>query len=180
MEKWADITGHEGKYQISTFGRVKSLARDYKYGSHDDIILKPTDRRGYEGVTLFDADGRNRRAVHRLVAEAFLPNPDGKPCVNHIDENRKNNHVTNLEWCTHLENSRHGNCRKKISSGVSKPVVQLSKDDELIREWGSMTEIYQNMGIEISQISICCSGKGKTAGGFKWKTREAFLNEQKH
>jgi hypothetical protein len=172
MEIWKSITGFETKYLVSDLGRVKSLSRDYKYGSHDDVILKTNDRRGYEGVTLFDNGKRYYKAVHRLVAEAFIPNPDNKPCINHKDENRKNNRANNLEWCTYSENSNYGNCRKKISNRVSRRVYQLSKDGEIIKVWDSMSKASESLGVHLSEISKCCKNHKFTAGGFRWRKED--------
>ena len=98
-ELWADIEGYASHYQISTFGRGKSFFRGKVR------ILKPfVDKNGYLQLMF----GRcNKFKVHRLVAQAFIPNPDGKPQINHIDGNKMNNHVSNLEWCTSIENNRH-------------------------------------------------------------------------
>ncbi len=112
MELWKDIKGYEGKYQISSYGRVKSLARITK-NNHKipERILNTTTRLtkdGYCRVTLIGKKSRTHDyRVHRLVAEAFIPNPNNKSTVNHIDGNKKNNHVDNLEWNTREENMQH-------------------------------------------------------------------------
>ena len=169
LEEWKQIIGFPS-YLVSNYGRVKSLSRDYKYGSHEDIILSPTNRRGYLGVTLFRDGKRYHKAVHRLVAEAFIPNPNNLPCVNHKDENRTNNSADNLEWCTHEYNSHYGACREKISKGVSRKVAQYAKTGELIKIWDSMTSASEYVGITISSISYCCKHYPKfSAGGFKWR-----------
>ena len=168
MEQWSPIAGFPN-YEISTLGRVKSLSRDYKYGKHNDIILKTNDRRGYRGVTLFKNGKRYYFAVHRLVAAAFLENPNNLPCVNHKDEDRTNNRVDNLEWCTHLYNSRYGTSREKISRGVSRSVLQYSKDGRLIKIFPSLTVAAIETGVDISSISACCKKKYRTAGGYIWR-----------
>lgn len=112
MELWKDIKGYEGKYQISSYGRVKSLARITK-NNHKipERILNTTTRLtkdGYCRVTLIGKKSKTHDyRVHRLVAETFIPNPNNKPTVNHIDGNKKNNHVDNLEWNTREENMQH-------------------------------------------------------------------------
>lgn len=98
-EVWADVKGFEGKYRISSIGRVRSVKRD--------IILRPGNSRGYHNVTLSNGIAKKSTGVHRLVAQAFIPNPDNKPSVNHIDGNKINNSVGNLEWCTQAENLSH-------------------------------------------------------------------------
>lgn len=109
MEIWKDIAGYEGLYQVSNLGRVKSLERDTKRARPQHIqerILK--QRNGeYLMVYLADAGKYEARLVHRLVAQAFISNPDNKPIVNHIDGNKYNNRADNLEWCTHKENVIH-------------------------------------------------------------------------
>ena len=168
LEEWRQIRGFPS-YLISDYGRVKSLSRDYKYGYHEDIILKPTERKGYKAVTLFSNGKRYRKSIHRLVAEAFIPNPNNLPMVNHKDENEANNRVDNLEWCTRLYNSRYGSNRQKISEKVSKKVAQYTKDGVLIAVWDSMTIASKEIGVCISEISKCCKDNKYSAGGYKWR-----------
>lgn len=167
-ELWKAIPNFPN-YLVSNEGRVKSIARDYGYGSHGDMVLSQNDRRGYKGVTLFKDGYRYYLAVHRLVAEAFIPNPTNLPLVNHKDENRANNAASNLEWCDQVYNSNYGTCREKISRAVSRKVEQLTKSGEFIREWDSMTQAGKSLGIPISEISKCCSDFHYTAGGYKWR-----------
>ena len=109
QEVWKDIPGYEGLYQVSSLGRVKSLERDTKRLRPQHIrerMLKPRNG-GYLQVYLADAGKREAVYIHRLVAQAFIPNPDNKPIANHKDGNKHNNSVENLEWCTHQENVLH-------------------------------------------------------------------------
>lgn len=168
-EEWRQVKGFEGKYEVSNLGRVKSLSRNYLYGHHGDIILSTNDRRGYRGVTLFKDGKRYYYAVHRLVAEAFIPNPLNLPEVNHLDENRANNEATNLEWCTRKENVNYGNCRSKISKGVSRKVIAYTIDGKVFRVFNSMTEASKELNINVSQISLCCKYTHLTARGLKWR-----------
>lgn len=117
-EIWKDIPGYEGLYQVSNMGRVKSLNFNR---SGLPRILKTKNRQGYPRVILWKSGKRHEVCVHRLVAQAFIPNPENKPFVNHKDGNRRNNHVDNLEWCTAQENAIHsvtvlGNNPNKWSS----------------------------------------------------------------
>lgn len=134
MEEWKDIKGFEGKYQVSNLGNVRSLWRGKPSGRGKyvtkEISIKElkkikSNELGYQIVTLMDNGKRKRKQVHRLVAETFIPNPDNKPNVNHIDYNPSNNNVDNLEWCTQRENVLHSVCHfhkrnyRKTNSGHS-------------------------------------------------------------
>ena len=104
-EIWKDVKGYEGLYKISNFGRVWSIRRK--------LFLKPVDK-PYLRVRLYSIDGTNKMfSVHRLVAEAFIPNPDNLPCINHKDENKMNNCIDNLEWCTAKYNSNYGTAKQR-------------------------------------------------------------------
>lgn len=110
-EIWKYIEGYQGKYIVSNKGTVKSVSRDIQHGNHvyhrREYILKPYSINGYRLVTLRTDNKSKHYQIHRLVAEAFIPNPDNKPMVNHIDGNPSNNCLENLEWCTAKENAEH-------------------------------------------------------------------------
>ena len=165
-EIWKPIVGYEGLYEVSSFGRIRSVVNGW--------LLTPDEARGYLRVTLYKNGARNRQPVHRLVAMAFLPNPRNKTTINHIDEDKSNNCVSNLEWCTPKENCNHGNRNKKISRGISKPVKQLSKAGKLLAIWESMTIASKVLGISLSEISVCTREHHKSAGGYKWR----YANER--
>lgn len=178
-EEWRDIEGYEGLYQVSDQGRVKSLKRKAHHWRGGELIvkeriLKPiADRCGYRVVNLHAGGKRKKLKVHRLVCQAFHENPDGKPCVNHIDEDKSNNLSSNLEWCTYAENNNHGtrNARagKAIAKAKSKPVGQYTLDGELIKIWESAREAQRQVGFSYQHISNVATGKRKTAHGFVWK-----------
>lgn len=113
VEVWKDIKGYEGLYQISDVGRVKSLDQYIKCKKNNKRLIKGKilktyiNENGYEWVRLYNNTKRKIYRVHRLVAEAFIDNPENKPCVNHKDGNKENNKLDNLEWCTHSENMKH-------------------------------------------------------------------------
>jgi hypothetical protein len=186
-EVWKDIKGYEDWYQVSNKGRVKSLERTIirNNGKRQTIrerILKPKlERNGYLRVGLCDRSGKRKYfSVHRLVCEAFHKNPDNKPCVNHIDENKVNNIASNLEWCTYAENINHGtrNIRagKATAKALSKQVGQYTADGKLVKVWQSTREVQRLLGFDHGDISKVARGKKKTAHGYVWKYIEEKIN----
>lgn len=120
-EIWKDIKGYENLYQVSNFGNVRPKARivESKNGVvkeiNGKILKKWEDKKGYLYVSLCKNGESKNYTVHRLVLTAFIENKDNLPCINHKDENKQNNKLENLEWCTYLYNSNYGSCRSKIS-----------------------------------------------------------------
>ena len=162
-EIWRDIEGYEGLYQISNKGRVKSL----KWGK--ERILRPViDKHGYMFVYLYNDNARKYFKIHRLVAQAFIPNIYNLSEVNHKDENKLNNCVENLEWMTHIDNCNYGTRNKRLS----RKILQYSKSGEFIREWQGSREVERVLGIDNANIIACCKGKLKSSGGFVWKYKE--------
>lgn len=176
-EVWKDIKDYEGLYQVSNWGRVKSLKRMDRLGRVvPEQILKPAkDKDGYLIIRL-SKDGKPKTfKVHRLVSEAFIPNPDNLPIVNHRDEAKTNNHVENLEWCDYKYSVDYGTRNERIAKAnrngkLSKLVYQYTIDGEFVREWPSINEIQRQTGWSFGNISACCCGyKGfKSAYGFRW------------
>ena len=149
-------------YKVSNLGRLINL--NYR-GTGKNKLLKPSkNTNGYLQVFLRKDGKRKMFLVHRLVVETFLPNPDGLPEVNHKDEDKTNNSVENLEWCTHEYNTNYGTRTEK----TSKPVLQLSLTGEFIKEWKSTQECGRN-GYIPGNIVKCCRGKRKSAHGFRWE-----------
>jgi hypothetical protein len=138
--------------------KLSRANKDWHYGS--------TSSRGYKQVGI--PGTKKCESVHRLVGEAFIDNPDNKPFINHIDECSSNNHVSNLEWCTAQENNTHGTRVEKQAKAISKPVLQLTKDGELVQEWCSIKEAGRNGFIQ-SNICQCCLGNRNTHAGYIWK-----------
>ena len=170
-EIWKEISGFEN-YQVSSFGRVKSLGNNKK--RKEKILKQNDDGDGYLHVK-FCKDGKEQSfRVHRLVAQAFIPNPNNFPQVNHKDENKANNRVENLEWCTHEFNSNYGTRNQRISEAntnhpsKSKAVVQLTLDGEFVAEYSSSKEAQRN-GFHRGNIISCCRGKRKTHKGYLWQ-----------
>ena len=173
-EIWKDIEGYEGLYQISNMGRVKSVERTVRCGRGyyrtvpEKIRKGRNDGWGYLFVSLYK-DGKAKECrINRLVAQAFLPNPDNLPEVNHIDENKQNNCVDNLEWCSRSYNINHGTRNKKVAEKNSKPVFSVDKESGLIMWWQSAMEASRQLGISQGNITQCCNGKRKSAGGHVW------------
>ena len=174
MEIWKDIEGYEGLYQISNFGRVRSL--NYR-GTGQTKVLSPGEGgRGYLLVNLCKNGKTKKYQVHRLVAEAFIPNWFDDPQVNHIDEDKTNNRVENLEWCSAKYNINYGTHNKRVfekttNGKLSKPVLQFTKTGEFVREWPSISEAERN-GFNNGHIASCCRGERQTHKGYVWKYKE--------
>lgn len=152
-----DVVGYEGLYVVSNQGNIYSL--NYKR-TGKVVKLKPgIDKDGYLQVSLFK-NGEVKRRIHRLVAEAFIPNPKNLPEINHKDKNRQNNYVNNLEWCTNQYN---------IDYSLAKQVLQYDLSGNLINVWKSTMEIQRCLGFFHGNISKCCLGIYKTSYGFIWR-----------
>ena len=137
--------------------------------------MKPrAGRYGYLRISVSNGSGKKKLLkVHRLVCSAFHKNPENKPCVNHIDENKTNNTASNLEWCTYKENNNHGTRNKRagkaIAKALSEPVGQYTRDGKLIKVWQSASEVQRQLGYSSSCISGVARGVRKTAYGYVWK-----------
>lgn len=166
-EYWKDIVNYEN-YQVSNLGRVRSLYNNK--GQYRIKILNPIIGNGYYRVRLFKNKKNKLYSVHRLVAEAFIHNPDNLPCINHKDENRLNNIVENLEFCTHKYNSNYGTAIKRTINKISKKVYQYTLDGELVKIYNSVKECEQ-YNFKHSGISACCRGDKyrKTYKGYIWR-----------
>ena len=178
IEIWKDIKDYEGLYQVSNWGRVKSLGNGNSNNSKERILKLYIERCGYLNVFLSKNGKRKMCSVHRLVAETFLENPENLPEVNHIDEDKTNNRVENLEWKTHRDNLNHGTHNERVAKSntngkCSKKVIQLTLTGDFIREWPSTAECGRN-GFNFSNIAACCRGKIKSAYGYIWKYKETL------
>lgn len=173
VEIWRDVPGYEGCYQVSSFGRVKSLSRVRADGG---VLKERVLRHSYTSDGYFQAvlckNGKMRTyKLHRLVARAFIPNLDNKPHIDHIDGNKTNNKTDNLRWVTSLENNNNPITRKRkrgkvgIFSRCSKPVICIEKG---ILYFGC-SEAERITRIGNHHIASVCNGKRKTAGGYHWR-----------
>lgn len=162
-ETWKPITDYVGLYEVSSEGRVRNV----KTGK----ILKPkNNRRGYLFVGLHKNGAIKNRYIHRLVAQAFIPNPNKLPEVNHKDEIKANNNLGNLEWVSHRDNSNYGKRNERISKSMSKPIVQIDLSTGLIiKTYPSTTIATRVTGINYDTISRAARGIYKSAGKFGWR-----------
>lgn len=170
MEIWKDIENFNGKYQVSNLGRVKSLSR-YRRGKNSTMvfvkerILKgKKDKDGYIEFGLCIGEHKKMKYYrgHRLVAEAFIPNPNNYPIINHINEIKDDNRVENLEWCSYSYNATYS---------IGRKVLQIKPNGEIVKEWESIAEASKN-GYDRSTIGKCCRGVFDTHKGYIWKYKE--------
>ena len=206
VEEWRKIENHPN-YEVSNMGNVRNV----KTG----IILKPQktgSKLSYYKVNLYNNGNKVNKYLHRLVAEAFLPNFEQKPEINHINTNSLDNRVENLEWCTRIENQNNPLTKINMSNSMqgktpwdyglkfsdehksnisnalkgkytyntnpnSKQIVQLNKQGELLYVWLCIKSASETLNIKQPHISSCCSGKLKTAYGYKWMFMDDYLSE---
>ena len=156
-----DIEGYEGIYSITSSGAVIS-----QNGRRKTEIAA----NGYERVSLWKKGKQKKYLIHRLVAAAFIPNPNGFKCVNHIDGNKLNNNADNLEWCNESHNMQHAYKNNLIHPATTK-VIQYTKDFVMIREWDSIQEACDVLGLTHSNISTVCKNNTnrKYCGGYIWR-----------
>lgn len=173
-EIWRDIKDYEELYQISNLGNIRS--------KKNCLNKKPSITNvGYYVVGLYNGKNKNY-LVHRLVAQAFISNPNNYSDVNHKDGNKLNNNVNNLEWCSHKSNMVHARDILGVKTGpkgyigknskLSKKVVQLDKNDNIIKIWDSISDVERELKISNGNICSCIKGKYHTSGGYKWKYYE--------
>ena len=195
-EIWKDIKGFEGLYQVSNTGKVFSMCRfiidknDNEKQIDHKMLSQYTNKNGYKIVKLYKNCKGKSFKVHRLVLESFIENKLNKPCINHMDGNKLNNQLDNLDWVTHKENTQHAfksGLQKSSSIGkfgkdnrLSKAVVQI-QTESIGRVFWSRLEAERKTGISSRKIALCCNGKRRTAGGYKWKNyeRSDYTNARK-
>jgi hypothetical protein len=180
-EEWRPVKGYEGIYEVSNFGRVRSLDRmvNYisKYGKHYQVltrgkIIAPKPNFGYYLIHLSHQGAAVHKQIHRLVAEAFIPNPNNLPEVNHKDENGMNNRADNLEWCTTMYNINYGTAIERRAEKKRKPIRKYTKDGTLVQTFPSVTAASKSLGKGrkgTGLISTCANGKRPFAYKYRWE-----------
>ena len=184
LETWRDIAGYEGLYEVSDLGNVRSL--NYLRTGQTRILKPMKTPKGYQQVHLCKDGNIKKNYVHRLVAQAFIENPNNLPEINHKDENKENNAVTNLEWCDHKYNINHGTCIERVAKAntnnpkCSEKIIQMTLDYVFVKEWPSTAECGRN-GFSAGNVSLCCNNKyglqGNVYKGFRWVKAEDYYKE---
>lgn len=193
-ELWKDIEGYEGLYQVSNYGKVKSLARPRRIGmiwciKKEVLMQQRINPSGYKTVVLHKDGKKKTKLVHRLVAFAFIPNENFFPVINHKDEIKTNNYYKNLEWCTQSYNNMYGTKREKTqktkrernsdfkalmkknlnhSYGAEKPILCLRLDGTFFKRFDSVSNAARFIGDCPSHICACCKGRRKSVRGYKF------------
>ena len=182
IEIWKDIQGYEGFYQVSNLGRVKSVERDkflpngtFHRKKKKKILAPFLNNKGYSSVKLCKNGKKKAILIHRLVAEAFLPNPENKSQINHKDEVKSNNAVENLEWCDAFYNNHYGTRtaravqNHKYPKLGNHPKARAVFCVELNKKFDSIRRAEEELGICRMSIGKACRGERNTAGGFHWR-----------
>lgn len=187
MEIWKDIKGYEGLYQISNYGRVKSLGNGNSNNSKERILKPAKLKDGYLYVILSKQGKRKGFKIHRLVAQAFIENPNNYPQVNHKDEDKTNNNVSNLEFCTPKYNINYGTAiqrrventdYKAIAAKIDYTVISAKRTAKISKQvlcvetgkiYSSIHQVERELGFDGSCISKCCRGKLTTMYGYHWE-----------
>ena len=172
-EIWKPIKGYEELYEVSNYGRIRSFDRwcSHRRGKQlkkGKILKLHKDTSGYLCVKLCKNTNQYQFKVHRLVAQTFIPNPNNLPQVNHKDECKTNNIVSNLEWCDIKYNVNYCSRNKIVAEKLSKIVLQYDLEGNFIKEYKSVIEA-SKMNFNKSHIAACCRGERKTHKGFIWR-----------
>ena len=185
-EEWRPIAGYEGIYEVSNMGRIKSLDRvisqTNRYGTQTDhvykgkILKESVGNNGYLHIDLHK-DGKTKRVlIHRLVASHFLEKQDGADVINHLDCNKENNSVPNLEWCTQSHNIKYAYEQGTKTPPHMQKVAQYGENGSLIRIWDSIAEASRELGLKASNIGKVCRGQRHQTGGYKWQ----YIEQRSH
>lgn len=185
-EIWKPYSGYEGLYEVSNTGKCRSVEHTvtrivnggvrvspYK----GKILKKHISKNGYVMISLSKNGKVSHKTLHRMVAETFIPNPNNYRCINHKDENKENNIVENLEWCTNKYNSNWGtnpqrtSVRQNNKPSRHRKVSQFTLDGKFVKTFYAASHAQKELGVDASRVISCCRGKkgSFSAGGFKWK-----------
>ena len=176
-EIWKDIKGYEGFYKVSNLGRIKSFHNNTKITNKDSCLKPTSNSTGYLVVTLYKTGERRKKyLVHRLVAEAFIDNPNNYEMVNHKDECKTNNNVENLEWCDVAYNNAYGTAAIRGQLKRNDPVEAFTSDGYSIGKFRSTGIAAEIFGVSSNCIRNACKGIILTACGYKWK----YINQNEY
>ena len=169
-EEWKDVAGYEGLYRVSNLGNV--------YSNYTHRNLKPHKRKdGYMSVSLFNDTKSKRHLVHRLVAEAFIENPNNFPIINHKDETPSNNCVNNLEWCDFKYNNTYNDVHIRRAKKTSIHVYSYGKDGKLVNEYKSVQDAHRKTGFSSGNIAACCNNKMYASNDIVWSYTKLSVEE---
>lgn len=173
-EIWKDVVGYEGLYQVSSYGRIKSLDRtvtngNVSYCKKGRLLSFSNNGTGYLFVNLSKNGNKKREYVHRIVAKMFIENPNNLSQINHIDENKSNNAVWNLEWCNSLYNNRYGSRLERLSKKRGKAISQYNLDGTYIRDFDSINKAALSVNRTTSNIRECLKGNVMSCAGYLWR-----------
>lgn len=160
-EEWRDVKGYEGKYQVSNLGRVKSL--NYRHTGKEQFLKPGKNGNGYLFVNLYKNGVVKHFRVHRLVGSAFIPNPDNFSEINHKDEVKTNNSVSNLEWCSRQYNNTYAEKHRRHCKKIAG-----YKDNKLVKIYDAVIDVDKD-GFHHQNVREVLKGKRKSSGGFQWK-----------
>ena len=189
VEEWRPVVGYEGLYEVSNLGRVRSLDRyidsvnvfgePYKRFSKGRVLKLLYDDKGYQRITLYNGITDKQKLVHRLVAQAYIPNKDNLPEVNHKDQNPANNCVDNLEWCDRIYNVNYSDARERQWRAVSRPIEQLTMDGQHIAYYLGIKTICRKLNMCRNTIQRCLHGRKrhKSAYGYLWRFADVSKDE---
>lgn len=176
-EEWRPVVGYEGYYMVSNMGNVKSLGNGNSNNSKERILKQYKSGGGYLNVNLYKEGIIKHYRVHRLVAQAFLPNPYNLPVINHKNEIKSDNRVENIEWCSYSYNNSYNDKAKKTGEKKSKAIVGVHIISGEKVFFSSAREAKKTLGIAYQNICHCLKGKRHSAGNFQWFYAEQDTNK---